>query len=254
MERALQLDPEYVPALAGLSRVESQSYRCIDASEARLQRAEQLAEQALALDPKFADAHVAMGAVYGFRYEYVRAEQKFRTAIELEPDNPYAWGLLAWALSYQQPPDPEEAEKAARQAIRLEPTLFSSYYQLGRALLHQRRYEEAIATLKYAKVLNADFAAADYGLALVSLAMGDYARALAQITRLTRYREVPIGLVLLTSIYAARGEKEKALACLEKALARGYRDIAAIHTSPYLVSLRSDPRFQDLIHRVGLPP
>ena len=254
LERALQLDPEYVPALAGLSRVESQSYRSIDASEARLQRAEQLAEQALALDPKFADAHVAMGAVYGFRYDYVRAEQKFRKAIELEPDNPYAWGLLAWALSYQQPPDAKEAEKAARESIRLEPTLFSSYYQLGRCLVLQRRYQEAIATLEYAKVLNADFAAADYGLALVSLAMGDYACALAQITGLTRCREVPIGLVLLSSIYAATGEKEKALASLEKALARGYRDIAAIDASPYLASLRSDPRFQDLIHRVGFPP
>ena len=249
LERALQLDPEYVPALAGLSRVESQSYRCIDPSEARLQRAEQLAEQALALDPEFPDAHVAIGAVHGFRYEYARAAERFRHAIGLERDNPYAWGLLAWALSYLQPPNTEEAEKAARESIPLEPTLFSSYYQLGRALLVQGRYGEAVGALEYAKALNADFTAADFGLALVSLARGDYRRALAQITGLARYREVPIGLVLISSIYAATGEKGKALASLEKALARGYRDFAAIDASPYLAAVRPDPAFQQLLSR-----
>jgi hypothetical protein len=51
------------------------------------------------------------------------------------------------------------------------------------------------------------------------------------------------------TIYAARGEKKKALAELEKALATGYRDFSAIDSSPYFVSLRSDPQFQQLIGR-----
>ena len=77
-EKALQLDPNYAPALAGLSLVESFYYRNLDPSEAHMHQARQLAERALAIDPQLAEADVAMGNVYGNMFDYVHAAEKAR--------------------------------------------------------------------------------------------------------------------------------------------------------------------------------
>lgn len=133
-EDALRSDPNYAPALAGLSWVEGQYYRNLDPNEARLRRGEELAQRALAIDPQLAEAHVALGTLYTDRYEYGRGAEEFRTAIRLDPENAYAWDMLSWALGYQQPPVATAAEKAARESMRLEPSLYPAYYHLGRAL------------------------------------------------------------------------------------------------------------------------
>jgi serine/threonine protein kinase/cytochrome c-type biogenesis protein CcmH/NrfG len=245
-EQALNLDPNYPLALAGLALMEAYYYRNLDPSEARLQRAEQLARRALASDPQLSDAHLALGNVYGDRFEYARAAEECKEAIRLEPENAFAWDILSWALAYQQPPDAPGAEKAAREAIRLQPSLFFAHYHLGRALLLQRRYQEAIAALEHAKELSPTSTAADLGLGQVYMAQGDYDRA---VTLLSKQPVAAINVFWLSSAYAGRGDKEKALATLQKALAAGYRDFAAIDASPYFSSLRSDPRFQQLIRQ-----
>jgi len=245
-ERALRSDPNYALALAGLARVEQEYYRNLDPDESHLQRAEQFAKRALTIDPQLAEAHVALGAVYANRFDYARAAEKFREVIRLEPENAYAWDLLSWALAYQQPPDVLAAEKAARESIRLQPSLFGAYYHLGRVLILQQRYPEAIAAFEHAKELSPTSSTADFGLAQVYLAEGDYDRALAL---LLKQPNSSIVLFQLSSAYAGRGDKEKALAELQRALTAGYRDFAAIDASPYFSSLRSDPRFQQLIRR-----
>ena len=246
-ERALQSDPNYAPALAGLSWVEGQYYRNLDPDWRRLQRAEQLAQRALAIDPQLAEAHLGLGTVYADRFDYARAAAEFREAIRLESENAYAWDLLSWALGYQQPPDALEAEKAARECIRLEPSVWGAYYHLGRALLLQQRYPEAIAAMEHARELSPTSTTADLGLAQVYLAQGNYDRAVTLLSK--RPARAAISLFWLSSAYAAHGDKEKALATLQKALTAGYRDFAAIDASPYFSSLRSDPRFQRLIRR-----
>jgi len=83
---------------------------------------------------------------------------------------------------------------------------------------------------------------ADLGLAQVYLAQGNYDRAVTLLPK--QPARAAINLFWLSSAYAAHGDKEKALATLQKALTAGYRDFAAIDASPYFSSLRSDPRFQ----------
>jgi serine/threonine protein kinase/cytochrome c-type biogenesis protein CcmH/NrfG len=245
-EKALQLDPKYPLALAGLSRVENFYYRNVDSDEAHLRRAEEFAQRALSLDSQLADAHVSLGLVYGEKFDYVRGAEQAREAIRLEPENAQAWVGLSWVLGYEQPPNAIEAEKAAREAIRLQPSLFGAYYELGRALLLQRRFPEAVAAMEYAKKLSPSSTTPDFGLAQVYLAQGDYDRA---VTLLLKQGSTSIVLFQLSSAYAAEGDQEKALAMLQKSLNAGYRDFAAIDASPYFSSLRSEPRFQKLLQR-----
>ena len=136
-EQALKFDPNYAPALAGLSHVEGLYYRDLDSNPSHLARAEEFARRAIATDPELGEAHIALAQTLALRFDYSRAVAEFREATRLEPDNPFAWDLLSWALGYEQPPDAIEAEKAAQEAIRLQPTSAAAQYHLGRALLFQ---------------------------------------------------------------------------------------------------------------------
>jgi tetratricopeptide (TPR) repeat protein len=247
-ETALQFDPQYPLALAGLSRVENFYYRNVDSDEAHLRRGEEFAQRALAIDPQLAEAHVSLGLAYANRFEYARAAEQEEQAVRLEPDNAQAWVALSWVLGYKQPPEPIEAEKAAREAIRLQPSIWGAYYQLGRALLLQRRYQEAIAAMEHAKELSPASTTLDIGLGQVYLAQGDTARAVAVLSKSTA-KHAANDLFWQSSAYAADGDKQRALATLQKAFTAGYRDFAAIDASPYFQTLRSDPRFQQLVQR-----
>jgi serine/threonine protein kinase/Tfp pilus assembly protein PilF len=247
-EKALQLDPNYAPALAGLSMVEAFYYRNLDPNEAHLRQARQLAERALAIDPQLAEADVALANVYGDMFDYVHAAEKSREAATLEPDNAHAWDQLSWALGYQQPPDSVGAEKAAREAIRLQPSMFQAHYHLGRALIQQKRFPEAIAALEQDKSISPSSGTADFGLAQVYIAQGDYDRAITTLLGMPKAdQSTPIAHYQLSSAYAGRGDKDKSLLELQKAIDLGYRDSAAIKSNAHFDSLRSDPRFEKLL-------
>ena len=90
----------------------------------------------------------------------------------------------------------------------------------------------------------------DVGLVQVYLAQRNYDQAVAAAKALkARGARGANFLFWQSSAYAAQGDKAKALATMQEALNAGYRDFAAIDASPYFSSLRSDPRFQQLIQR-----
>ncbi|MFZ3340325.1 MAG: protein kinase [Terriglobales bacterium] len=246
-EEALKFDANYPLALAGLAWVDGQIYRNLDSDPARLRRAEELARRALAIDPRLPETHLAMGTVLMDKYDPAGAVAEFRTAIELNADNAHAWDLLAWGLGYIQPPDADGAEKAAREAIRLRPTLYPAYYHLGRALILQKRYAEAITTFQYEEDVNPNATLAGMGLGQAYLAQGDYDQAIAALEK--TMTPAAVNYFWLSAAYAARGDKEKALTALEKTFDHGFHDFGALESSPYFASLRGDARYEALVRR-----
>lgn len=246
-EQALTLDPNYAAALAGLSHVEGLYYRDVASSAHHLQRAQEYARRAIAMDPNLAEAHVALGQTYALEFDYGRAATEDREAIRLEPENPLAWDQLSWNLGYEQPPEALEAERTAREAIRLNPASPAAHYHLGRALLFQKRYDEAAAAFeKCGETGSQDYK--NLGMAQLSLAQGNYDEALDYVTK-DSGRATAVGLYWQTAIFAAKGDRERALATLEKSLNAGYRDFPAIEKSPYFSTLRSDAQLQRLLQQ-----
>jgi TolB-like protein/cytochrome c-type biogenesis protein CcmH/NrfG len=244
-EDALRLDPNYALALAGLSHVEGFTYRDINSAPIHLERSEEFANRALSVDPQLPEAHIALGRVYGNKFDYAHAVDQFLEATRLEPQNVMAWDLLSWALGYRQPPDAVAAETAAREALRLEPSRFMAEYHLGRALLLQGRTAEAKAAFERAKQLSPESSSPDLGLAQLYLSEGHPDRSVAIIEK--QGLASTNNLFWLASAYSAKGDREKAIATLDKALSAGFTDFPAIENSPYLGKLRDDQEFKQLL-------
>jgi len=247
-EEALRSDPNYAPALAGLAWVEGQIYRDIDAAPSHLQRAEQFAQRALAIEPKLAETHLALGTVYADKYDYANAAREFRTATDLDPESSYAWDLLSWALGYEEPPEAAAAENASRECLRLQRVPYPiNYYHLGRALMLQQRYAEAVAAFQRAKELDPSDTFGNMGLGQVYLAQGEFDKAVGAFSATTQ--PTGINYYWLAAAYSARGNKEQALSTMQRAFDMGFRDFAALEASPYFAPLRSDARFQRMMAR-----
>jgi serine/threonine protein kinase/Tfp pilus assembly protein PilF len=245
-EQALKFDPNYAPALAGLSHVEGLYYRDLDSNPSHLARSTEFAKRALAADPGLSEAHIAMAQSYALHFDYSRAVGELREATRLEPDNPLAWDLLSWALAYEQPPDAIEAEKAAREAIRLQPTSAAAQYHLGRALLFQTRYQEAAVAFERAKDLGSS-SYENLGMAQLALAQGNYDQAIQYLSTRSLTNKTTMDQYWLAAIYSAKGDKDKSFAALQQAFQTGFRDFAVLDASPYFANLRSDPRYRKLI-------
>ncbi len=246
-EEALRYDPNYAPAIAGLAWTEGQLYRNINSDPEHLRRAEQFAARALQVDPNIAETHLALGTICADKYDYKCASAEFRRATDLDPNSGYAADLLAWALGYQVPPDAVGAEQYARKAIRLESSLYPAYYHLGRALLLQNRYDEALSAFEQMHQLSPSAPTAMMGMSQVYLAKGQYEDALVAINK--NFQPSAITYYWLASIYAAKGDNAKALSTMQQSFRLGFQDFAAIDSSAYFASLRNDPRFQEMMKK-----
>jgi eukaryotic-like serine/threonine-protein kinase len=247
-EQALKFDPNYAPAMAGLSHVESLYYRDLATDPSRLQKAEEYARRAVAIDPNLPEAHVALGQTYGLKYDYAAAATELREAIRLEPDNALGWDLLSWALGYEQPPDALQSEKAAREALRLEPNSAASQYHLGRALIFEGRYDDAAAAFRRAKEIGSN-SYEGLGMGQLALAQGNYDQALAHLMSTGVAEKTAMDQYWISSAYAGKGDNEKALAALQNSFKLGFGDFGALDASPYFKSLRDDPRYRQLVQQ-----
>ncbi len=246
-ELALELDPDFAAAMAGLAYLEANYYRNFDSSKEVLERAERLAGRAAELAPDLPLASFSLAQVAGVNYDYHRAGQLLREAVRLDPKEPTYWDNLSWVLAYQTPPDGDGAVEAAEEALRLRPNFPGAYYHLGRGFILQGRYQEARRAFERSLELNPEFSAGLLGLAQYHLAVGDHEAALASLEK--TWDATAINYFYLAAIHADAGSSDKAHEALEHAFELDYRDFAALDASPYFASLRDDPRYQELLRR-----
>jgi DNA-binding winged helix-turn-helix (wHTH) protein/tetratricopeptide (TPR) repeat protein len=215
--------------------------------------AEQEFKRALALAPDYDTAHL----IYGWyliavgRLEEAQAEMK--RALELAPLNDYSlWGLgdaFYFARHYGH------AVEQYRRAIGVEPQSHWTHLMLGCAYEQQGKFSEAIAELKRARRLN-DRPQVLAALGHAYAASGRRAEAQQVIEELQELAERRyVSPYDIAAVYAGLGEQERALAWLERA----YEDRSGwlglwLKVDPKFDGLRADPRFADLLRRVGLTP
>jgi tetratricopeptide (TPR) repeat protein len=287
-QQAIAKDPTYAAAYAGLadSYALSGGFNLVPVGQA-MPRAQAAAEKALELDSNLAEAHASLGLIAPFNdWNWADAERHYERAIELNPN--YATAHHWYAEGYLMPVGrANEAIAEIRKAQALDPLSAVIATDLGKELYFVRRYDEALVELRRALELDPNFVSAHnwisdtllekrlYNDAIAELEKtkpfkeervyirqtaylyartgrrGEARAALAKSLQLSKGKQVSSGAVALT--YAALGEKNESFQWLEKA----YTDRSSFMTSlkywSVFDALRDDPRFADLLRRVGLP-
>ncbi|MDA2914099.1 tetratricopeptide repeat protein, partial [Acidobacteriia bacterium AH_259_A11_L15] len=284
--QALDKDPTYALAYAGLADTYAvQPSWGLMAPDEAFPKAKAAARRALQMDENLAEAYATLGlALREYDWDWAGAEQAFRRSLELNPNYATAHHWYAWALSdlgrheeaiaeikRAQELDPlsviisrnvaailwharryDEAIEKAEKALQLDPDFAATHAILGSAYLEKEMYEQAIAELEKGKALGGNRPSAS--LAYAYARAGKRTEALRELEGLLELakREYTYSAGI-AFVYGALGEKDRAFEWLERAYReRGYF-MVALKVEPRFDSLRDDPRFQDLLRRVGLP-
>ena len=254
-ERAIEIDPKYALAYAGVADCCSFLYMYWDGSKANLESAESASRKGLELNPDLAEAHASRGFALSLRRQYSEAQGEFETAIRLNPKLYEAHYLYGRACL--QEGKLEEAVRHYEDASRVRPEDFQALLLMQAALKGLGRYVEAEAAVRKGLQvaekhleLNPDDARALYlgGGALVQL--GERERGLEWTERaLAIDPEDPAVLYNVACTYAFLGRTDDVIACLEKAIQHGFGHREWLENDSDLDSVRDDPRFQALLQK-----
>jgi eukaryotic-like serine/threonine-protein kinase len=284
--QAIAIDPAYALAYAELSN----SYRTLIGSSTLdpkeyLPKAEAAAQKAIELDDSLADAHYALANLKTYAWEWAAAESEYKRAIELNPNLALAHRWYATYLSLLTRHEQAVAEiKRARELDPLSPgvnaTVGYIYFSarqydqaieslkksleidqnypyphlfLGFTYAAKGMYREAIAAYQEAIRLGLDSPSTQINLGAAYARAGDRERAQAILKRLQTNREY-VSPGQLALLYGNMGEREQAFASLEKAYEEHDLQLQYLGVSPGYDPLRPDPRFLNLMRRVGLAP
>jgi serine/threonine protein kinase/Flp pilus assembly protein TadD len=254
--RAIEVDPNYARAYAGIADCCSILFMYFDAREANLKQADKASQTALDLDPDLAEAHSARGLSYSLSKRYEKAQEEFEIAMKLDPklyEAPYFYGraCLAQGKSYEAAPLFEKAAAIRPEDYQATTFLASAYTAQGRIGEASKASRRAISAIERWLDINPDDARALNIGATIWSNLGETEHALDWAKRsLEIDPEDPQLLYNVACVYAIEGKKEDALQCLEEAIDKGYGHREWIEHDSDLNSLRSDARFKALLERV----
>jgi TolB-like protein len=281
-DEAIQLDPKY--ALAYAERGEAWAFLgdLTGQRPTAYPKAHIDAEKAVAIAPDLAETRAALGWVLCLaEWKFAEGLAELKRAKELSPANPTANDLLARIIVYLGRFD--EAERQARQAMELDPLSTVTQGNLARVLFYVGKLDEADAVARKAAELQPTGAgshrfqvliAAQRGdgesalreaqqepdpgfrrfeLAVAHYVRGDKAAADAALADLIANARREGFAYQIAEVYALRGEKDKAFEWLEIAVADRDAGMLGLLVDPLLRGLRDDPRYKNLLVKVGLP-
>jgi TolB-like protein/Flp pilus assembly protein TadD/tRNA A-37 threonylcarbamoyl transferase component Bud32 len=255
-ERAIEIDPKYALAYAGVADCCSFLYMYWDGSRANLESAESASRKALDLDPDVAEAHASRGFAVSLSRRHAEARSEFETALRLNPKLYEAHYLYARACF--QEGKLEEAVQHYEDAARVRPEDYQALLLMQGPLTRLGRKADAHATLREGLrvaekhlELNPDDARALYlgGNALVQLGERDRGREWINRARAID-PEDPGVLYNVACSFAQLGQTDDAINCLEQAIQNGFGHREWLENDSDLDSLRADPRFQALLKKL----
>jgi len=280
-DQAIQLDPNYALAYAERSEVWTVIGDLTGQRSTAFPNARSDAEKAVAIAPSLAEAHAALGWVRAFvEWKFAEGLSELQRAKELSPANPTANDLLARVIVYTG--RMEEAERQARQAVELDPLSAAAQFTLGRVLFYSGKLDEAYAAGRKLAELQPSASSSHRWQVLVAVQRGDgetalreaqlepddtirpFELALAQYIRGDRKAaDAALAELIANSrdglayqvaqVYAVRGEKDKAFEWLQIAFDHHDGGMPSLLVDPLLRGLRDDPRYKNLVAKVGLP-
>jgi TolB-like protein/DNA-binding winged helix-turn-helix (wHTH) protein/Flp pilus assembly protein TadD len=285
-QESIQKDPNFALAYAGLADtyVYLAFAGALPRDEASRSARKALA-RALELDDTIGEAYDTQGMLsWSFDWDWEAADRAFNRALELAPSYSCALedralflafrGRRAEALAeiakidqldagfsaaetesytYYQLRDYPRLIEASRRGLLLDPNSSLQHYNLGAGYEGTGKLQEAIA--EYRKAMETpddDFPHTTVALAHAWAALGNKTEAEKILRDLERNPKADASPYTMATIYAGLGEKDKALASLEKACSEKSFEVARLTSDLLIDSLRSDPRFQDLLRRLGL--
>jgi non-specific serine/threonine protein kinase len=253
--RAIEIDPEYAFAHAGLAGCYSYLYE-YHSIEGTLEKANQASELAVELGPELAEAHTARGLALSLTEQWEDAAKEFETAIRL---NPKSWDpYFYYARSQFRQGKLEEAAWLFETSSSLDPLTYQGlsllpqiYRSLGRESDARKADRRALAVVERTLDLNPeDMDALLFG-AIASINLGEEKQAQEWTDRaLAMSPEDPTILYNAACSYSLSGDIEKGVETLEKAIQFGFADREWVEQDSDLDALRGDPRFQALLDRM----
>jgi eukaryotic-like serine/threonine-protein kinase len=269
-QQAIAADPDYALAYAGLADTYNigPSYIPITSKQAEL-LADEATRKAIELDDSLPEAHAARAFAMANAWKWNEAESEFRRALELNPNN--AAAHYFYAVGYLSPENRiSEALEQYRIALSLDPlsSIVNTNYALQ--LMQARRYPEALAQFQKVQARDPNFIPAHYKLSQLYATMGRFPEAVNELEKTfpkpisvsadaKGYRELTSQVVgsdrsaAVGVAYAMSGDPDQAFQYLEKAYSNGDNELLFAIRYPAIDSLRSDPRYSDLMRRLGLP-
>ena len=284
--QSLEQDPQQALAYAGLAEAYTDlGHMLILPPQQAFPKAKEAALKALQTDDSLSDAHSSLADVkFLFEWDFLGAEREFQRAIELNPNSldarrdyadllmamgrfdesiterkrnqeigPLALGPHALAMGFYWAHRYDEAIREARKVIAMDPNHWSGHLILGLSLEQEHQFPQAMVELKKAVEVSNDrmwvgFLAHDMALS------GDKAGArkiLVDLQQLSKRTYVSPWWPAI--VYPDLGDKDQAFAWLEECYRGREHDLVFSKVWPMFDSLRSDPRYQNLMRRVGLP-
>ncbi len=289
-EQAIARDPQYALAYVGMANYWSvvPDYSSISQSEAR-PRAKAEAEKALALDEKLPNAHLSLSSYYSNNWEWAAAEQEAKRAMELDPnlsDAHHVYGLLLSFTGRDQ-----EAIAQLKRAAELEPVNVQYSLNLGNGYGNARLYDQAVEQWKKTLELDPNSAITHSRLAKIYFLQGHYDQWLAEWKISAALFKTPqnianqaaaergyaadgvraaVNAVIQEQLsqkakgmyvdptyiaynYAYLGDAENTFHWLDISVQERGRGLQYIKVTPELDKFHSDPRYNAVLQKMGLP-
>jgi TolB-like protein/DNA-binding winged helix-turn-helix (wHTH) protein/Flp pilus assembly protein TadD len=286
--QAIEEDPKYAQAYSGLADTYALlgdwQYAVMTPKEA-FPKAKAAAIKALELDNALGEAHNSLAFVLdGFDWDFDSAGKEFRQAIQLNPGYATAHHWYAWHLSLlgrydeaiaemrkAENLDPlsliinadlaellvlahsyDESIQQSRKTIEMDPNFALAHNQLAQAYLQKHMYDEAVAELQKAVQLSGSSPTCIANLARAYVVSGKRSEALELLSELKKRSNPDYSNASeIAMIYASLGDTDQAMNWLEKGYEERFNP--GVLLRPGFDRLRSDSRFQNLVHRIGLP-